>query len=130
VIIKGGKMSEAIHSIFKNEKISVGILLMIIPMLIAAKSWADTEYVLQDDFEKLTETIDTHVTEFQAAREEQRIEAASQNIRDIKMESRIATAVGTDPTEIVSITERLHDAEEYKQCLVLRQPNCKHLKHQ
>ena len=81
MIIKGGKMSEAIQSIFKNEKISVGILLMIIPMLIAAKSWADTEYVLQDDFEKLTETIDTHVTEFQAAREEQRIEAREEMVK-------------------------------------------------
>ena len=115
---------EQVLSSLRDEKVSLGVLGAVFVLLFYAYAWANDEYAKQSDFDELKELIINHTEEF-------RINNASQIIRDLKTDIRIAEAT-RDPdapdVELKRLREQLEHAEDYKRCLVERRPNCKHLK--
>jgi len=105
----------------KDEKVSLSVLASLIATVIWAYSWADEEYAKQSEFDSLRGLMVSHTEEF-------RINNASQIIRDLKTDLRIARATGATGYELERLTDQLEHAEEYKACLVARRPNCQHLK--
>ena len=113
-------MDKAFSSL-KDEKVSLSVLGFVMMTIVWAYSWADGQYAKQSEFDELKSMIVDHTEEF-------RINNASQIIRDLKTDLRIAKATAAPDIELNRLEEQLEHAEEYKACLVRRQPNCKHLR--
>jgi len=105
----------------KDEKISMAAIGFVCAAIVYAYAWADEKYVERSEFLSLQELIVDHTEEY-------RINNASQVIRDLKTNIRIAKATQAPEFDLDRLQEQLKHAEEYKTCLVSRQPNCKHLK--
>lgn len=105
----------------KDQKISIAVLGLCVSAMIYAYAWADEKFASQSELKQLTQLVIDHTEEF-------RINNASQVIRDLKTDLRIAKATAAPETELHRLNEQLEHAEEYKDCLVSRRPNCRHLK--
>ena len=125
------KLMEQLMGGIKDEKISMSILVFFVFGLYYAYGWADNEFVKKTEFNELKNLIvqsdqnmdqkmDEHTEDFE-------ITSASQLLRDLKLEQRIAKATGATETELIDIQEQIDAAGEYKSCLVSRLPNCEHL---
>jgi hypothetical protein len=112
---------EALMGILKNEKISSTVLVLILVGAWWSYSWANDEFVNKGDFNKLTTLITTHVEDMQ-------IVNASQLIRDKELAYRICEATGDTPGELKNLSDQIIQAKQYRNCLINKQPNCKHLK--
>lgn len=116
--IWSGQIMEQILGAVKNEKISSGVLILLVAMAWYAHGWANGEFVKKDEFSKLQKTVTDGFESIE-------INDASQEIRDIKMKILITKATAGD-TE--GLDAELTAVKKYKACLVARSPNCKHLK--
>jgi type II secretory pathway pseudopilin PulG len=116
-----GKFMEELMGGLKDQKISLAVLGLVATALVYAYAWADDKFASQSEVEQLKTLIIDHTEEF-------RINNASQIIRDLKTDIRIAKATNAPEVELRRLDEQLHHAEQYKECLVLRRPNCKHLR--
>jgi len=119
------KSMEAILNLIKNEKISGTLLIFVLMGAWYAHGWANDEFVKRDDFDRLTAMITEHV-------EDMRIVTASQIVRDKEVLLQVALhAADQDPSkknEIGHIEREIDQAKAYRQCLIEKRPNCKHLK--
>lgn len=105
----------------KDEKISLAVLGFVVATAMYAYAWAEDKYASASEVQQLKTLIIDHTEEF-------RINNASQIIRDLKTDIRIAKATAAPEVEMDRLNEQLEHAEIYKDCLVQRRPNCKHLK--
>lgn len=122
----------------KEIKVPIGVTIGILACLWYAKTWADTEYVTSDDFARksqeisleiggvssqiadLVEITEDHVEEF-------RISEATQVVREAKRDLVMAELSKATPDQKRYLAEQISKAEQYKQCLVRREPNCRHI---
>lgn len=115
-------MEQAIGAL-RNEKISLGLLAVVLFLAGYAYTWAGGEHdnlVSKTEFQELTTLMIGHTEEF-------RIVNASQLIRDLEMQLDIAAATGKTESEIAHIKTDIKEARLYRSCLIDRRPNCKHL---
>lgn len=123
----------------KSEKVSVGVLLLLLPLMVTAHAWAvaqhnqlenrsqdrhkenDEKLVSKTEFEQLEQTVD-------AGFEAMTLNDASQEIRDIKLSLQVAEATSAPESVLARIRDELDHAVRYKECLRAREPNCEHLK--
>lgn len=115
-----GKVMEEVGNVLRNEKISFSLLAIIVLVLAYAYTWAGDEFVKQTEFNELRTLMVDHNEEF-------RIVTASQVIRALKSDIRIAKATDAPESEMIRLIEELQAAELYKSCLINREPNCQHL---
>lgn len=115
-----GLMETAMGTL-KDEKVSVAVLVLVGAAMVYMHAWASDKYVEQTEFNQLKTLMIDHTEEY-------RINNASQIIRDLKTDIRIAKATQAPEYDLDRLQEQLEHAEQYKACLVNRQPNCKHLK--
>jgi hypothetical protein len=116
-------MEQAVRGL-KDEKVSLSVLVVVVFLGYQMWVWADGEHnglVERSDFDQLKTLMVNHTEEY-------RINNASQIIRDLKTDLRIAKATAAPDIEVNRLEEELEHAEEYKVCLVRRQPNCEHLR--
>jgi len=112
---------EQILGALKNEKISSGVLALLLCGAWWAYGWAGEEFVNRNDFDELKGLIITHVADM-------KIVTASQLIRDKELAVQIANATGESDTQISHIQNEITRAQAYRTCLINEEPNCKHLK--
>jgi hypothetical protein len=113
-------MEQAIRGL-KDEKVSLSLLALVVLIAWYSFTWADEEFARKSDFEQLINVMTEHTEEF-------RIVTASQIIRDMELQLQVAEATGATESEIIHIKGDIADAKRYKQCLIDRKPNCKHMK--
>lgn len=79
--------------------------------------------------EEILQKTEAHIRDFDSLVEETRIEYAINSVRDAKRDVRLAQ---NDPNisdrELNELRETLDHAEAYKDCLIERRPNCRHLR--
>jgi hypothetical protein len=121
IAIWSSEMMDQILGVVKNEKISGGVLVLLITIAWWAHGWASGEFVKKGEFNKLQTTV----TEGFASIE---INDASQIIRDKKLGLTITKATQGSEEQIEALVEELQYAQAYKACLVRQEPNCQHLK--
>ena len=119
--IWSSEIMEQILGVVKNEKISAGVLVVLIAVAWWAHGWASEEFVKKGEFNKLQTTV---VDGFESIE----INDASQIIRDVKLEILITKATNGSAKELTDLADELSHAQAYKQCLVDQRPNCQHLK--
>jgi len=108
----------------KDERISIGIMGVLLGIVYYAHAWANDEHknlVGKGDFDKLMTLMVTHTEEFS-------IVTASQLIRDKELQLELATATGKSAGEVSRIQTEIQAAKLYRTCLIDQKPNCKHLK--
>jgi len=115
------KMVTEVIDLFHKEKISVGVLTAVILGAWYAYGWAGETYVEKDEFNQLTSLIVTHV-------EDMKIVNASQLIRDKELALQLAVATNESETQINHLKTEIADSKKYRECLIRKDPNCKHLK--
>jgi hypothetical protein len=115
------EIMEQVLGALKNEKISAGILVLMVALAWYVHAWAEEEFVKQSEFSQLQTTVSTGFESIE-------INDAGQIIRDIKLELIITKATQGSEADLDRLTDKLEHAQAYKQCLVERKPNCKHLK--
>ncbi len=120
-MVWGTVVMEQFTNLFKNERISVAALILVVGGLFWVHAWADERFAKVEDLVQLQQTVETGF-------ESIAIESASQEIRDVKLSKQIAQATGSPETAITRIQERLDHVVSYKQCLVERGSNCEHLR--
>jgi hypothetical protein len=129
--IWGNLMEQATRGL-KDEKISISVLALLIMIVVYSYTWANEEFVDKKVFEDHTHDVqkklDGLATTINAHVEEYRIVEASRVIRDLKRDIQMGESLNESPREINQLKEELRHAEEYKRCLVSRQPNCQHLR--
>ena len=112
---------EQLLEMWKKERPSGSVLVILALICYVAYAYADKEFVKQDEFD----TLQTTVTQ---GFESIEIHAASQVIRDVKMRQMLTKAANGSATELANLDDELTAARAYKKCLVEEKPNCKHLK--
>jgi hypothetical protein len=112
---------EQIFGALKEEKVSVAMIVVVVAGTFWMHSWASEKYVEKTEFQQLSKLMIDHTEEY-------RINNASQIIRDLKTNIRIAKATQAPEFDLDRLEEELEHAEQYKKCLVDRRPNCKHLR--
>lgn len=118
ILFWGQLMEQLVGFLQKRPSGSTFIFIMLI--CFAAYAWAGEEFVRKTEFNELKTLMVSHTEEF-------RINNASQIIRDLKTDIRIAKATSAPVVEVDRLEDQLDHAERYKDCLVDRKPNCKHL---
>ena len=121
ITLPWGQSMEAIVQMLKNEKISSTMLILVLLGAWYAYGWAGEEFVKSDDFNKLTTLIVTHV-------EDMKIVNAAQLLRDKELAMQIAVATQESEKQIKHIQDEINQARQYKNCLIRKEPNCKHLR--
>lgn len=116
-----GIAMDQVMKILKNERISMGVLVLFVCSLFIGYSWADSRFARVEDLTTLQQTVELGF-------ESIAINDASAEIRDIKLSLQMARAVGSSETEVVRINDELTHAKSYKKCLVTRGTNCAHLR--
>ena len=119
----GSVVSNAI-GVLRDEKISGGILVLVLAGFYGVYAWAAGEHdnmVDKAEFKELEQKVDQGF-------EQMTLNDASQKIRDIKLSLQIAHATQAPQPELDKIQEELEYAKAYKACLVHRDPNCEHLR--
>jgi hypothetical protein len=119
--IWSSEIMEQILGVVKNEKISAGVLVLLIAVAWWAHGWASEEFVKKGEFNKLQTTVTDGFESIE-------INDAGQIIRAIKLELIIVKATAGSDKELGDLADELEHAQAYKQCLVERRPNCQHLK--
>ena len=112
---------EQIIGALRNEKVSGAVLAALLGIAWWAHAWAEEEFVKKTEFTKLEKAVN-------AGFESIEINDAGQIIRDIKLEILVTQATDGSGARVARLQERLEHAQDYKQCLVNRRPNCKHLR--
>ena len=102
----------------KNEKISSGVLILLLTGAWYVHGWANDEFVRKGEFFTLQEAVTDGFESIE-------INNASQVIRDVKLEMLITGVTGGG---VGTLAEELGAAKKYKECLVKQEPNCQHLK--
>jgi hypothetical protein len=120
-ILWSSQVMEQILGVIKNEKISASVMVVLIGVAWWAHAWAEEVFVKKGEFD----TLQTTVTD---GFESIEINDAGQIIRDIKLEILITKATQGSQEEKDRLADKLEHALAYKQCLVERKPNCRHLK--
>lgn len=119
-----GYLMDHATNILKDEKGTAVLGLVIIFLFYHAFIWASDKHdglVQMEQFETLENKVESGF-------ENAELNDASQAIRLLKIDLRIAKATGATDTELASMEEGITAAKAYKQCLVHRDPNCEHLK--
>lgn len=122
----------------KEIRVPIGITIGAIACLWYAKAWADKEYVTSDDFAKKSQEISLEISGVSSQItalvditedhvEEFRISEATQVVREAKRDLVMAEISNATPDQKRYLAEQVSKAEQYKQCLVNRQPNCRHI---
>ena len=114
-------LMEQLLKAIKNEKISSGVLVLLIVVAWGAYAWAEDRYVKQSEFSELQTSV-------REGFESIEINDASQAIRDIKLEVLITKVTSGSSAEVTRLSDELTHAVDYKKCLVGRGPNCQHLR--
>lgn len=125
--IHWGLIMEKIIGALENEKVSSTLAGFLAIFVYVGYVWADTQHanlVSKDEFAQLKEEVEAISASVNNGFEDSEIRDASQIVRDIKLELRIAQATGGTDTE--TLKEDLKHAEDYKDCLIDRKPNCEH----
>lgn len=115
---------EQLIGIFKNEKISSSVLILLVLVFWYAYGWANEEhekFVRHTDFNEFKDVMITHVEDMQ-------IVNTSQLVRDKKLVLQLAQATDEPASRISDLEGEVTKAETYRQCLIEKKPNCKHLK--
>jgi hypothetical protein len=112
---------EELLGAFKNEKISSTVLILIILGAWYAHSWASEEFVKKSEFGELKSLMVNFI-------EDDRIVNASQLLRDKELQLQIAIATSQSDGQISNIETEITEVKAYKECLIHKDPNCKHLK--
>lgn len=112
---------EQLVGVLRNEKISSTVLVLILIGAWWTYGWANEEFVNKGDFDKLTNLIITHV-------DDMKIVNAAQLLRDKELAFQIATATQESDAQITHLQDEINQARKYKECLIHKEPNCKHLK--
>lgn len=147
----GQWVMEQIVGGLKEQRVTVSLTIALIILAVAAGYlWADDQhgnYVTKEESARQTEELKSRINENGATAqkavdilveqqklltdhvEEFSITMANQWVKDAKTDIRLAEAnSATSEREIRLLEEELKHAEAYKQCLIERRPNCKHLR--
>ena len=119
--IWSSEIMEQILGVVKSEKISAGVLVLLVAIAWWAHGWASEEFVKKGEFSKLQTTVNDGFESIE-------INDAGQIIRDVKLEILITKATNGSAKELSDLADELGHALAYKQCLVDQGPNCQHLK--
>lgn len=112
---------EQLLGVLRNEKISSSVLVLILLGAWYTYGWAEDRYVAQGDFDELKGLIVTHLEDMQ-------IVNTSQLIRDKKLALQLAQSTGESDAHLATQQDAITKAETYKDCLIGKKPNCKHLR--
>lgn len=96
------------------------VLLTLIGVLVYAYTWAQSNFVQQDDFSALVITIDKHIKKMD-------IMTAGALTRDREIQLQIAESIEENPKKIEELRVEVRKAQEYSDCLIREQPNCEFL---
>jgi len=125
--------------VMKNEKVSTGVLGLMLMMAWYAYSWAtdvhDTlasENVPRAEYQKdqielkkqiseVTDILTAHVKDIQ-------IVNASQLIRDKELALQLAEAANATDAQKAHLRQEIEEAKKYRECLIDQKPNCRHIK--
>lgn len=139
-------MQEALTAI-KSEKASGLVVTLVVLLAWIGYTWAGDKFVTQAESDTKTQELkdliktnaetakkalsilELHVKDFDKKQEADLIVEASNAVRDVKLEIRLAQLdPSTTDRELRELNESLAHAEEYKECLVNQRPNCEHVR--
>ena len=120
-IVWSSQLMEQVIGALKSEKVSGAVLAALLGIAWWAHAWAEEEFVKKSEFFTLQATVTTGFESIE-------INDAGQIIRDIKLEILVTKSTNGSEMVLKRLDDRLAHAQAYKQCLVERAPNCRHLK--
>lgn len=128
---------------FKEERMSWGGFSLLILIGYFGYAWATDvhkDLVTREEvdrlmvenkktIEKTLKLLEDHVKDFELKSEQDLILEATNAVREAKRDLRLAKLDSSmTPRELREYEEYLTHAQEYKQCLIDRRPNCAHLR--
>lgn len=115
----GTLMKQATDLVMHGKVVRI-LILGIIGTLIYAYTWANDQFVRQDDFTTLVAAVDKHIQkmDIMAAK-------ALSGRREIQVQ--IAEATGAPEKEIHKLKRERDAAKRYEDCLIYEQGNCEFL---
>jgi hypothetical protein len=130
---------EQLLGAMKNEKISTGVLGLLVMLAWYAFTWADAQHEAmaseavpraeyQKDQQELKNQIADMANVLTAHVKDIQIVNASQLVRDKELALQLAEAANATETQKSHLRQEIEDAKAYRECLIDMRPNCKHMK--
>jgi uncharacterized protein YaiL (DUF2058 family) len=130
---------EQLLGAMKNEKVSTGVLGLLVMFAFYAYSWATDVHdtlassnVSRSEYQKDQQELRTQIADMadvlNAHVKDIQIVNASQLIRDKELALQLAEAANATETQKSHLRQEIEDAKKYRECLIDQRPNCKHMK--
>jgi len=137
-------MAEQLWKMLKGEKISLSLLAVIVYFLYLSYGWVQTSFIpiaAADDYalskdvaiihsliEANGELLTTHISDYTIRDALLAVDNIESDITSVKALQSVGKPTAETESILAILNDKLIDAQEYCDCLIKEEPNCKHLK--